>query len=92
MQATSLVAGLEDLAMAFMSKDKPDELLDDELVKLQECDVFEVCGQNESVPGARWLYPRWVGTEQKSRLTSADLKSRNAPDGIVHCLVSPDSP
>lgn len=62
----SLVAGLEDLAAAFTSKDRRDELREHALVKLQERGVFEICEQGEFIRGARWLYPTTVDIEEKS--------------------------
>lgn len=76
------MARSEDLATAIMSKDHRDKLCEDELVKLQVCGVFEVCDPDGFIRGSRGLYPRWVDTRQKSRLTSADADSRNAPGAL----------
>lgn len=47
--------------------------------------MFEVCHKGDFIPGSRWLSPMWVDIKQKSRLTSADLMSKYAPEGRVHC-------
>jgi hypothetical protein len=78
-----LICGMEEAATVFMSPERRRELREEELVKLEEMGVF--AQEPRPKPGTKILYPRWVDTADKSRLTCADLKSRGAATGLTHC-------
>ena len=72
-----------------MTPERRFELREDELIKLKEMGVFQVVPRSTMPAGQGLLYPRWVDTPDKSRLTAADLKSKGPPTGLVHSLPDP---
>ena len=79
------VAALEDAAVAFMPEERRQQLREDEIVKLEQMQVFEVIEPSTVPKGIRILYHKWVETPEKARLTAADKKEYGAADDLVHC-------
>ena len=79
------VAALEDAAVAFMPEERRQQLREDEIVKLEQMQVFEVIEQSAVPKGTRILFHKWVETPEKARLTAADKKEYGAADDLVHC-------
>ena len=68
-----------------MSKERRTELRQDEIAKLDAFAAFIAVPRGEVPHDVRVLYPCWVDTADKSRLTVADKKSYGSTSDITHC-------
>ena len=58
----AMIAGLEDVGNLFRTKERRQELREDEMVKLNETGFFLVKERSEVPSGTRILYSTWVDT------------------------------